>query len=104
MTVHAERRGGRERLATALLVAFGLVWFTGGCRSEACQRMVACCGQLKGRKEVGRICSKRADQVRDAETCRTILKTVRYMYEDRGESPPSVCLSDNSRSDDPDES
>lgn len=66
-------------------------WLT-GCRSQDCQRMLACCETIAGEPGVGKACGEMAANVRDPETCRTITRTVRYMYEQRDAEPPEVCL------------
>lgn len=63
----------------------------GGCRSEECARMVECCKAIEGTDGAGGICDARAEAVDDPKTCKTVLETVGYMFEERDEQPPEVC-------------
>ena len=62
-----------------------------GCRSKECARMLACCNQIKEMKGVGGACGPQANAVSDPKTCRTILKTVGYMFEEREKELPEAC-------------
>ena len=53
--------------------------------------MMACCQAIKQRDSVGEACGSRANAVDDPKTCKTILETVGYMYQQRNEPPPEVC-------------
>ena len=66
----------------------------GGCKAEECQQMTECCAAVADVPGVGSSCGELAQQTRDPDTCRTILRTVRYMYEDRSGQPPKVCQKD----------
>ena len=66
-----------------------------GCRAPDCQRMQACCEAIADEPGVGEACGDIASNVRDPETCRTITRTVRYMYDERDAEPPAVCLADD---------
>lgn len=61
------------------------------CRSEVCARMLVCCRKIEDEPGVGKACGAKAAQVEDRETCRSILDTIGYMYEDRDEEPPKAC-------------
>lgn len=63
----------------------------GGCKAEECQQMTECCAAVADVPGVGSSCGELAEQTRDPDTCRTILRTVRYMYEDRDGDPPPAC-------------
>ncbi|MGM0557447.1 MAG: hypothetical protein ACQEVA_13775 [Myxococcota bacterium] len=54
--------------------------------------MTECCAAVADAPGVGSSCGELAQQTRDPDTCRMILKTVRYMYEERSEQAPEVCL------------
>lgn len=79
----------------AVVVAFVSVLagsvLLGGCRAEECQKMLACCEEIKDVEGVGSACGEMAQGVKDPDTCRTILKTARAMFEKRGEEVPKAC-------------
>ena len=79
-----------------LVVAFAFVSavaasvLLSGCRAEQCQKMLACCEQIKDAEGVGKACGQMAQGVKDPDTCRTILKTARAMFEKRGQEVPEA--------------
>jgi hypothetical protein len=75
----------------ALGALLSLLILAGGCRSKVCQQMVECCRQLEDDPKVGKACGRPAEQTGDPKTCRTILKTIGYMFEDRDADPPKAC-------------
>ncbi len=76
-----------------------LLLLAGGCRSALCQRMVECCRQVKdNHPEVGQSCGQLAEKEDDKATCRTVLKTVGYMFEDKDIDPPEACRLETSSS------
>lgn len=79
----------RLTVASGALVASFLLF--AGCKADECQQMTECCAAVADVPGVGSACGELADQTRDPDTCRTILKTVRYMYEDRSGDAPPVC-------------
>ncbi|WP_168210392.1 hypothetical protein [Persicimonas caeni] len=53
--------------------------------------MSRCCEAIKDEEGVGSACGEIAQGVKDPDTCRTILRTVEAMYEDREEDLPKAC-------------
>jgi hypothetical protein len=80
------------RPALALIGTVSVLVLFSGCKAEECQQMIECCAAVSDVPGVGSSCGELAEQTRDPDTCRTILKTVRYMYEERTEEPPEICL------------
>ncbi len=68
--------------ATALLTS---------CRAEECRTMQACCEAMSDVEGTGAACKGLADQTRDPTTCRSVVRTLRYMMEDRGQEIPEAC-------------
>lgn len=62
-----------------------------GCKAEECRKMTRCCEVIKDEEGVGSSCGELAQGVKDPDTCRTILRTVEAMYEDREEELPKAC-------------
>lgn len=63
-----------------------------GCKASECQQMMQCCDAVKGMDGVGkRACGSLAEATKDPNTCREIIKTVRYMAEDRKKPIPAAC-------------
>lgn len=87
-----------RRLMWGSAALFAVLLLLGGCKSEECQQMTECCAAVADVPGVGSSCGELAEQTRDPETCRTILRTVRYMYEDRDGDAPAVCQRKTSQS------
>jgi len=62
-----------------------------GCQDPACARMVDCCTAVKDAPGMGTACGKLAQQSSNPETCVSVVRTVQFMYEDRGKEIPAVC-------------
>lgn len=65
--------------------------FLSGCRAEECQKMSRCCDAIQDHEGVGGACGELAEGVKDPDTCRTILRTVDAMFEQRDEALPQAC-------------
>jgi hypothetical protein len=74
-------------LVIVMLAASSLL----GCRAEECRQMMRCCEAIEAEDGVGAACGEMATDVKRPRTCRTILRTVNHMFEERGEQPPAVC-------------
>lgn len=74
----------------ALVVLLGSVGMT-GCKAKECQKMLRCCEAIKDHEGVGGACGEMAQGVKDPDTCRTILRTVEAMFEEREEELPKAC-------------
>lgn len=74
--------------AIVLLVA---VVLSTGCRAPECQQMIDCCDQIEDIDDLDGACMGLADDSRDPQTCRDVLRTIGYMLEDRGEPLPDAC-------------
>jgi hypothetical protein len=53
--------------------------------------MTQCCTALSDSEWTGPACLSLADQTRDPTTCRSVLRTLRFNLEDRGEEIPGPC-------------
>ncbi|MFB6351176.1 MAG: hypothetical protein ABEN55_10325 [Bradymonadaceae bacterium] len=80
---------GVTRLFLAWLVGTALL--ASGCRSKECARMMACCQQVKDVDGMGEACGPQANTVEDPKTCKTILETIGYMFEEKEKELPAVC-------------
>lgn len=74
-----------------MLVAFSLVAGP-GCASDECRQMQKCCAEVSDVEGMGAACGDLAKNVTKPETCRSVVKTVSYMYEDRGLELPQACV------------
>ena len=74
----------------ALVALIGLAGMA-GCKAQECQKMVRCCEAIKDHEGVGSACGEMAQGVKDPDTCRTILRTVDAMFEERKEALPKAC-------------
>lgn len=81
----------RADLAGLVAVALLSSAILSGCRSEICARMLVCCRKIENEQGVGEACGPRAAEVDDRKTCRSILETIGYMYEERDAEPPKAC-------------
>ena len=72
-------------------VMFALACALGGCKASECERMLECCGAVGDGPGVGKWCGEFTQQTRDPDTCRSVLRTLEMMYEDRKKELPPVC-------------
>lgn len=79
-----------RRAAALLLTALALLG-AAGCEDDLCTRMRTCCKAIKDVEGVGIGCGKIAKGTRAPETCRSVLETVGYMYQEREQQPPQAC-------------
>ena len=75
----------------ALAVLFAGAASAVGCKASECERMSECCAAVEGAEGVGRSCGEFAKQTKDPDTCRSVLRTMEMMYEDRGTELPRAC-------------
>jgi hypothetical protein len=75
-------------VATAALIAMSSL---AGCRAEECQKMLRCCDEVRGEEGVGAACGEMAEQVKDPTTCRSVVRAVNAMFEERDEQAPAAC-------------
>jgi hypothetical protein len=81
----------KSKILMTMLIAVSFLMGATGCRAAECREMLRCCEAAAEVEGVGHTCGKMASGVRDPTTCRTILRTMRYMLEDRGEAVPAEC-------------
>lgn len=62
-----------------------------GCRSPECEKMQACCAEVADEEWSGDACGPIAEKVRNVETCRTIVETIRHSLQSREEPVPEPC-------------
>lgn len=65
-----------------------------GCKAKECRTLVECCEASKDVEGIGSSCGDLAESVKDPGKCRTIVKTIHYVYEDREIEVPPVCRID----------
>jgi hypothetical protein len=65
--------------------------FLAGCRARECQQMLRCCEVVKDHEGIGGACGELAQGVKDPNTCRTILRTIDVVFEERDEELPQAC-------------
>ena len=65
-----------------------------GCKAEECRTLVECCKASHEIEGIGSSCGGLAEGVKDPGKCRTIVKTIHYVYEDREIEVPPVCRLD----------
>ncbi len=78
------------RMKTIGLV-FALACALSGCKATECEQMLECCAASEGAPGVGKWCGEFTQQTRDPDTCRSVLRTLEMMYEDRKKELPPVC-------------
>ena len=61
------------------------------CRSSECRQMTACCDAVRDLDGLGGACVDLAQETRDPQTCREIVRTIGYMLDDRDEPRPEAC-------------
>lgn len=65
-----------------------------GCRAPECQQMIDCCEAAEeDLEDLGDACGDLAEETRDPQTCRDVVRTLGYMYEESERSLPAVCES-----------
>jgi len=88
-------RGARSAGLVAVMVLVGAAVLLSGCRSKECARMMACCQQVQDVDGVGEACGPRANNVDNPKTCKTILETIGYMFDEKERALPDVCKLDS---------
>ncbi|MFU8805068.1 MAG: hypothetical protein ACNA8W_14740 [Bradymonadaceae bacterium] len=83
-----------KRKFLLIFVTVALVLLTVGCKERECREMMRCCEAAAEIDGVGHTCGPMAANVRDPTTCRTIMRTLRYMLEDKGRPVPQECGGD----------
>ncbi len=78
-------------LITAVVLVLLAFSSLAGCRAEECQKMDRCCDQVRDVEGVGGACGEMAQGLKDPTTCRSVVRAVNAMFEERGEEPPKVC-------------
>lgn len=74
------------------LVFAACVWALSGCKVSECKVLVACCEASQELEGIGSACGDLSADVRDPNSCRSIVKTIGYMHEDRDRPIPDVCI------------
>jgi len=69
-----------------------------GCQDPVCRTMHACCAASKDLQGMGDACGDLAKDVRDPDTCRTIVETIQQMYVNHGKKAPPECSLDSADS------
>ena len=77
------------RLLAIILISLAVT--LGACRAPECQQMLDCCQQVDELDGIGGACHDLADDTRDPQTCRDVVRTLGYMLEDRDEPIPDAC-------------
>lgn len=62
-----------------------------GCSDKVCGKMKRCCQEAQKQEWVGRACGDIAMQTSETESCRTILESVRYLYQEKEVEFPKAC-------------
>jgi uncharacterized protein with PQ loop repeat len=62
-----------------------------GCRVEECQKMARCCNAIEEHEGVGGACGGIAEGLKDPDSCRSVLRAVDAMFEQRDEDLPAAC-------------
>jgi hypothetical protein len=65
--------------------------FLSSCRAAECQKMARCCAAIQDHDGVGSACGEIAAGVKDPDSCRTIVRSVEAMFEERDETLPESC-------------
>lgn len=82
------------RFRLAVFATLTIVLLSTGCRSAECRQMMECCAAAEDDLDgVGAACGGLADDTRDPQVCRDVVRTIGYMYEDQDRSLPSACQS-----------
>ena len=81
----------RSTLTSLLIAIVGLVVALSACRAPECQQMLECCAEVEELDGVGGACHDIAEDTRDPQTCRDVVRTIGYMLEDRDASMPEPC-------------
>ena len=81
----------KSALFTAALLVLMALSSLAGCRAEECQKMLRCCEEVRDVEGVGGACGEMAQEVKDPTSCRSVVRAVNAMFEERGEEPPAVC-------------
>lgn len=77
-------------ITAAMLILLALSSLT-SCRAEECQKMLRCCDEVSDTEGVGAACGDMAQGLKDPTACRSVVRAVNAMFEERGEEPPPVC-------------
>lgn len=82
----------RHHLLLLSLLASLLLTGPLACEADVCTQMRTCCAAIKDVEGVGIGCGKIAKNTKAPETCRSVLDTVKYMYQERDEPVPQACM------------
>lgn len=83
-----------KRISSIIALSLAATLISGtlaGCKAEECRKMTRCCEAIEDHEGVGSACGELAQDVKDPDTCRTILRTVEAMFDDREEELPKAC-------------
>ncbi len=78
------------RLLFPVLLAIALIALS-GCRAAECEQMLECCSQVEELDGLGGACADLATDTRDPQTCRTVVRTIGYMLDEREDPRPESC-------------
>lgn len=81
----------KPKFFTLLILLLASLVFLSGCRAPECQQMMSCCEAIRDVDGVGPACGGLAEGTRDPTTCRDVVRTISYLFEDSGEELPEAC-------------